>query len=130
MTLTSAQRRHLRALAHPLEPVVQLGRQGLTEAVLRQIDEALERHELIKVKLGRECPTEIDAAAPEIERETGSAIAQIIGHVIVVYRRRKDKPKILLSPSKRSPIRSDEPAPKRRSSKQRPPKRRPRRTRA
>lgn len=75
---------------------MQLGHHGLTEAVLRQIDLALEQHELIKVKASKECPTDPDALAPEIERETHSTVAQIIGRVLVVYRRRKQKPKIVL----------------------------------
>ncbi len=103
VALTSAQRRHLRALAHPLKPVVQLGRQGLTPAVLRQIDDALEQHELIKVKLAKESPAETGDVAPEIERETKGSVAQIIGHTLVVYRRRKNKPKIEFpSPRKKS----------------------------
>ena len=56
MPLTGKQRQHLRALAHHLEPVVQIGHEGPTEAVLAQINEALEAHELIKVKIGGECP--------------------------------------------------------------------------
>ncbi len=51
--LTGKQKHVLRSLAHGLSPVVQLGVQGLTDAVLTQIDAALERHELIKVKLAR-----------------------------------------------------------------------------
>lgn len=90
-------------MAHALKPVVQLGHQGLTPAVLRQIDDALERHELIKVKLAKESPTEADAVAPEIERETNSAVAQIIGHTLVVYRRRKNKPKIELPAPRKKP---------------------------
>ena len=51
MPLTSAERRSLRARAHTLKPVVQTGGQGLTEAVLAEVDIALEAHELIKLRL-------------------------------------------------------------------------------
>ena len=54
MQLDSTQRKRLRGLAHALRPAVHVGARGLTEAVTRQIDEALERHELIKVKIAAE----------------------------------------------------------------------------
>jgi len=100
MPLTGKQRQHLRALAHHLEPVVQVGHEGLSEAVLQQIDEALAAHELIKVKLGGECPVSREEAAQAIATGAHAEIAQIIGRVIVAYRRRPKKAKLSL-PDKR-----------------------------
>jgi len=97
--LTGKQRHHLRALAHHLDPVVQIGHEGLTDAVVAQIDEALAAHELIKVRLGKECPIDRDTAGAEISARTRSEVAQAIGHVLVVFRRRPKKPKVDL-PSK------------------------------
>jgi RNA-binding protein len=54
--------------------------------VIKEIDQALEAHELLKVRLGRNGPEEIDAAAAEIAKATRSFVAQTIGHVIVIYR--------------------------------------------
>lgn len=94
--LTGKQRRQLRALAHPLEPVVRVGHGGLSPGVLAEIDGALEAHELIKVKVASESPVEPREAAPAIESSTGSEVAQVIGRILVVYRRRQKDPKIRL----------------------------------
>lgn len=92
--LTSKQRAALRARAHELHPVVQIGHQGWTEAVLKQVDTALTAHELIKVKLGRECPLGTDEVAREIEGGNKAQIVQQIGHVVVAFRRNPEQPKI------------------------------------
>ncbi len=94
--LTGKQKSFLRSLAHKLKPVVQIGHQGLTEGVLSALEVALERHELIKVKVTGE--SEVDAAdlAPKIEKATKSQLAQVIGHTLVIYRRRREDPKIVL----------------------------------
>ena len=99
MPLTGKQRHHLRALAHHLDPVVQIGHDGVTPAVLAQIDAALSAHELIKVRVGAESPSDRDEAAAAIAAGTRAEIAQIIGRIVVVWRRRdtKQKPKIALS---------------------------------
>ena len=94
--LSGKQRRQLRALAHPLEPVVRIGHGGLSPGVLAEIDGALETHELIKVKVASESPVEPKEAAPAIERSTRSQVAQIIGRILVVYRRRPKDSKIRL----------------------------------
>lgn len=96
VTLSGKQRRHLRALAHSLDPVVRIGHGGLSRGLFAEIDGALETHELIKVKLGSESPVEPEQAGPEIARETRSEVAQIIGRTLVVYRRRAKNPKIRL----------------------------------
>ena len=87
--LTSAQRKFLRGLSHPLKPVVQIGKQGLTEATLRQADDALNDHELIKVQapVPREEKKELaERLATELEAE----VAGHIGHVIILYREHPD----------------------------------------
>ena len=94
--LTGKQRRFLRAQAHELKAVVQIGNSGVTPGVLREIGRALETHELIKVRLGTECPVGPDETVEPIETETQSQVAQVIGRTLVVYRRRKKDPKIVL----------------------------------
>jgi RNA-binding protein len=90
--LTGAQKKYLRGLAHHQKPVVQLGKNGLTESVLQSIDEALEVHELIKVRLvdpeGRK-----KELAQEIADRTGSAWVGLVGHVVTLYRRQPDPEK-------------------------------------
>lgn len=98
--LTGKQKSHLRSLAHPLKSVVQIGHQGLTAGVLSALEVALERHELIKVKISGEAEVEAEEVGPEIERATHSQLAQIIGHTLVLYRRREREPKIVLPRAK------------------------------
>lgn len=83
--LTSSQRKRLRGLAHPLHPVVQLGRGGLGEPLLAAIDQELARHELIKVRLAGE-KEEKRALVAAIEARLGCASAGLVGHVAILYR--------------------------------------------
>jgi RNA-binding protein len=92
------QRHYLRGLAHALKPVVQIGHAGLTDGVVARIDAALETHELIKVRLGEQPPAERRAAASDIERAGHAAAIQVVGRVLVLYRRRASKPDIVLPP--------------------------------
>ncbi|MFZ5891982.1 MAG: ribosome assembly RNA-binding protein YhbY [Myxococcota bacterium] len=94
--LTGKQRRYLRALAHALQPVVQIGHAGLTPPVLKAIDQALETHELIKVRVQAETGAEVRGLVEEVESGLTASVAQIIGHTLLVYRRRKKDPKIQL----------------------------------
>lgn len=96
LPLTGKQKSHLRSLAHALKPVVQIGHQGVTAGVLSALEVALERHELIKVKVSGEVELDPEELAPTIEKGTRSQVAQIIGHTLVVYRRRDENPKIVL----------------------------------
>jgi RNA-binding protein len=97
--LTGKQRSFLRALAHPLKPVVQIGHSGLTKAVLSAIDVALETHELIKVRaLGED--VDVNEFSAEVEAATRSKVAQVIGKTLVLYRRREKEPKIVLPRAK------------------------------
>lgn len=98
--LTGKQRRYLRALAHELSPVVQIGHQGLTEPVLKAMDQALETHELIKVRVLAETGDEARALVPDIEAKLKAAVPQVIGHTVLVYRRRDKDPKIQLPKDK------------------------------
>ena len=94
--LTGKQKSYLRSLAHKLKPVVQVGHQGATEGVLAAVEVALERHELIKVKVSGESESDAADIAPELEKASHSQVAQIIGHTVVLYRRRDKDPKIVL----------------------------------
>jgi RNA-binding protein len=94
--LTGKQRSFLRALAHPLKPVVQIGHGGLTAAVLTAIDAALSTHELIKVRISGQEDASAAELAREIEAGTRSSVAQVIGKTLVLYRARKKEPVIVL----------------------------------
>ncbi len=90
MQLDSTQRKRLRGLAHALRPAVHVGARGLTEAVTRQIDEALERHELIKVKIAAE-REQRQRMAEQIVQATGAALAGLVGRIAILYRRHPDR---------------------------------------
>ncbi|HXS18806.1 MAG TPA: ribosome assembly RNA-binding protein YhbY [Polyangiaceae bacterium] len=101
--LTGKQLRHLRALAHDLKPIVQLGKHGLTDAVQAQVDRALLDHELIKVKLGGESPTEMAEFTQTVTVALHAHLAQVIGNIAILYRRHPQEPKISLPRAKKTP---------------------------
>jgi RNA-binding protein len=93
-SLDSAQRRHLRSLAHPLKPVVFVGEGGVSPAVLKALDEALTTHELVKIRLRQ--PADKKATARELARESASALCGVVGHTVVLYRPHPEEPQIEL----------------------------------
>ena len=94
--LTGKQKRHLRGLAHHLHPVVYAGKEGVSEAVERKATLELENHELIKVKLGDGCLDDKVEASMKLATYCNAAVVQVIGKTIVLYRRRKADPEIVL----------------------------------
>ena len=84
--ITEKQKRWLKGEAHHLKPVVMIGQAGLTEAVLAELELALDHHELLKVKVNAGDRDERDAIiAPMVER-TGAALINRIGNVAVLFR--------------------------------------------
>ena len=83
--LTGRDRRHLRRLAHALDPVVQIGAAGVTAGVIAALDGALRDHELVKIRITRE-REERGEIAGAIAEQTRSTLAGMVGHVAVLYR--------------------------------------------
>lgn len=96
MKLSEKQRRHLRGLAHPLEPVVRIGQAGLAPGVVAEAERALADHELIKVRVQGADREARDLMLAELAQRTGASLVQRIGHVAVLYRARAELPKIVL----------------------------------
>ena len=94
--LTGKQRRHLRALGHHLGAVVQVGHEGVTDAVVKQADAQLEAHELIKIKVSENAPDDRQQTAAALAGKCGAHLAQVLGRTALLYRRRKEKPAIVL----------------------------------
>ena len=94
-SLTPAQRQYLKGLAHSRQPVVMIGNQGLTAAVLKEVERGLDAHELIKIKAATDEPETRRAWLEEIRATTGAAPVQQIGKVLVIYRA-AGKPVIVL----------------------------------
>lgn len=86
LELTPKQRQALKGQAHGLAPVVLLGSQGLTEAVVKEIDRALTAHELIKVRVPSDDREERDALFHGVAGQLNAACVQSIGKVLVLYR--------------------------------------------
>src|SRR3970040_753617 len=109
--MTPAERRALRARAHSLPPILQLGEKGLTDAVIAEIDRALAHHELIKVRAAPLNRDEREVALAGICERTGAEAVQHIGKMLVLYR---PKPEL-------SAAQPDSPAPPRARARAAPP---------
>lgn len=90
--MTSAQRKRLRSLAHHLDPVVMIGKHGLTDTVISATNEALDAHELIKVRF-LEHKDEKKALTEQLTEATRSELAGLVGHVAILYRQHEDPEK-------------------------------------
>lgn len=89
MSLSAAQRREYRAIAHNLKPIIIIGDKGLSENLMQELDRALDDHELIKVKVAstdREARSEV---IRELCAQSGAELVQTIGKIAVVMRRAK-----------------------------------------
>lgn len=110
MELNGKQRRALRALGHHLEPVVMLGKDGITEQLINAVDQALEDHELIKIKVGESSPIDRHEAAEALSAATRSAVAQVLGRTLLLFRRRAEEPEIAIPGLPLPPAEKKEPA--------------------
>jgi RNA-binding protein len=96
MALTSKQRQYLRGLAHPLEPVVRIGRAGATPAVIEETKRSLNAHELIKVRIENDDSAERKSLAAELATACDAELAGTIGKLAILYRPRDEDPEINL----------------------------------
>jgi len=97
MTLTGAQRRNLAAQAHTLKPIVQIGKNGLTQEQIDTIKADLENHELIKIKYN-DYKNQKQELSEEIAQQTESDIVQIIGNVLTLYKQNPEPAKRKINP--------------------------------
>ena len=91
--LTIKQKKLLKGLAHPLSPVVKIGKEGITARLLETIENELLYHELIKVKIGNNGDVRKTEAAQLIPEKTGSSLVQLIGKTLILYKANRKKPK-------------------------------------
>lgn len=95
--MTSKQRAYLKSLAMKLDPILQLGKSGVTPENTASIDEALAARELIKISVLQNCMEDSRSMAELLAERTHSQVVQVIGKKIVLYREgKKDKKKIIL----------------------------------
>lgn len=92
--LTGKERAYLRRLANDLSPIFQIGKNGIEETFLKQVEEALEKRELIKIKVLENSGLETREASDYICSKVGAEGIQAIGSKIVLYKHSKKNPKI------------------------------------
>ena len=94
--LTSKQRAYLRSLANSLEPIFQVGKGGIGDALIKQVDDALEARELIKITVLENAQTTSRAVADEIAVKVKADVVQVIGSKFILYRESKEHKEIVL----------------------------------
>lgn len=90
--ITTKQRAYLRGLGNALDPVMQIGKDGVSENVLNGVNLLLEARELVKIKMLKNCDYEIKDLANEIAQKTSAEVVQVIGNIFILYKKstRKD----------------------------------------
>lgn len=94
--LTSKQRQFLKGLAHPLSPIVRVGKGGVTDAVVNETKKSLDSHELIKVRIDVDDSHERKDLAQKLADAADAQLAATIGKIAVLYRERDEEPEIKL----------------------------------
>ena len=94
--MTSKQRAYLRGLANPITAILQIGKNGINENLIQQVDDALEARELIKLSVLETAPEDNRSLAESLAAATNSDVVQVIGNKITLYRARKKNSKIIL----------------------------------
>ncbi|BBA50068.1 ribosome assembly RNA-binding protein YhbY [Fusobacterium varium] len=96
MALTSKQRAFLKKKAHELNPLVRIGKDGVTDSLIQSILEAIDSRELLKVKILQNCEKEKEEVLEEFSKCSEFEVVGIIGRTIILFRENKDKPAISL----------------------------------
>ncbi|EWG09833.1 ribosome assembly RNA-binding protein YhbY [Cytobacillus firmus] len=94
--LTGKQKRFLRSNAHHLNPIFQVGKGGVNENMIKQVGEALEARELLKVSVLQNCEEDRDTVAQQLSEGAKADVVQIIGNIIVLYKESKENKQINL----------------------------------
>ncbi|WLR44014.1 ribosome assembly RNA-binding protein YhbY [Bacillus carboniphilus] len=94
--LKGKQKRFLRAKAHHLNPIFQVGKGGVNDHLVQQVEDALEARELIKISVLQNCEQDKNQVAEEIYRPAKAELVQIIGNTIILYKESREKKQIVL----------------------------------
>lgn len=94
--LTNNQKKYLRSLGHHLKPVVMIGQNGLSEAVLLELESTMEKHELLKIKIRTEDRDEKHKMIDKIVNYSKSNLVQVVGNIVLIYRPFEEESKIVL----------------------------------
>ena len=96
MKLTNNQKKHLRSLAHDLRPIVMIGQQGLSDAVLAELESTMNKHELLKIKVRAIDRDKKQQIVDKILNFSKAELVQVIGGVLIIYRPFDENPSIIL----------------------------------
>ncbi|MGW8193399.1 MAG: ribosome assembly RNA-binding protein YhbY [Desulforhopalus sp.] len=91
--LTARQKQYLKGLAHPMNVLVQIGKEGLSPRIIETVNNELMHHELIKVKIGNNSGLEKHGTAETLASDSHSVLVQLIGKVVVLYRPNPERPR-------------------------------------
>lgn len=94
--MTSKQRAYLRGLSNRIEAIFQIGKNGINDNLIKQLDDALEARELIKITVLETAPDSAKSLSFEISEKTNSMVVQVIGNKITLFRQKKKDSKIEL----------------------------------
>lgn len=94
--LTGKQKRYLRSLAHNTDPIFQIGKAGINDNMISQIDETLENRELIKIHILQNNFDDKNDLAQTLSQATNSEVVQVIGSMIIIYRESQENKEISL----------------------------------
>ncbi|MGM0900154.1 ribosome assembly RNA-binding protein YhbY [Mesobacillus maritimus] len=94
--LTGKQKRFLRAKAHHLNPIFQVGKGGVNENMIAQISDVLEARELIKISILQNCDEDRDTVAEQLSKGARAELVQVIGNTIVLYKESRENKQIEL----------------------------------
>ncbi len=94
--LTGKQRSFLKSIANTMDPIFQIGKYGITDNFIKQVDEALEKREIIKIKVLNNSLLDAKEVASILAEKTNSEFVQSIGNKFVLYRESKKNKKIIL----------------------------------
>jgi RNA-binding protein len=100
--ITSKQRAYLRGLANSYETLFQVGKSGVTDTLLKQVEDALKARELIKISVLKNCFDDPRAIAEVLAERTRSEVVQVVGKKITLYKESKNKKKIELPKQKKN----------------------------
>ena len=92
--MNSKDRAYLRSLANTIEPILQIGKSGINNNLIKQVNDALEARELIKITVLETAPEDANDVAIELSNSTNSIVVQVLGRKITLYRKRKKDSKI------------------------------------
>lgn len=92
--MTSKDRAYLRSLASNIEPIFQIGKGSISDNLIKQVDDALEARELIKITVLETCPLDAKEASTILSNSTNSTVVQVMGRKITLYRRNEKESKI------------------------------------